>query len=194
MQKMNAFYHDKDWFVHYQTWPTFVHTNLKMQNSIDTLRQVKTFWRKLEKKLLVVFSSFLHAMWLLVKLLFDNLMTNANQLLRLTLANLVLIRCVEPRPSVCKRVGISIHRQVDSQLNQTIPVALKITPFLFSKNKTRWQNRELPYNRRTRKRTASVLVVFTPIATLYSKPVDLSSCLSLQRCSKVSHWGRYSTW
>ena len=49
------------------------------------------------------------------------------------LANYIHIRCVNLCPSVFIPVGISIHRQVDSQLDKTRPVALKTWPCLIFK-------------------------------------------------------------
>ena len=44
----------------YQTWPTFVCIILLMQNSMLSLREIKTFWKKIEKLLLAVHLLCLH--------------------------------------------------------------------------------------------------------------------------------------
>ena len=73
--------------VLYQTWPTFAYTNILMQNSIHLGKEIENFWKKIEKMLLVVHLSFLHAKQLLMKPLFESLKRYENLLLELTLAN-----------------------------------------------------------------------------------------------------------
>ena len=61
-----------------------------------------------------------------MKLLFGNEKFYANFLLGLTRANYTPTLCVNPCRLVFIRVGISVERRVDSRLNKTRPVALKI--------------------------------------------------------------------
>ena len=70
--------------------------------------------------------SFLHAKQLLMKFLSESLRTNANLLLGLMPANYTPTRCANPCPPVFIRLGISIQKPVESHLDKTRPVALKI--------------------------------------------------------------------
>ena len=110
----------------YQTWPTFAYTNLLMQNFIYSRKEIKAFLKKFENMWLAVHLSFLQAKQFLMKLLFESLQTYANLLLELMLANHIPTRCINPCPSVYIRVGIYIQKPVDSNLDKTRPVALKI--------------------------------------------------------------------
>ena len=103
-----------------------------MQNSIHSRNEIKTFWKKSEKLLLVVHLSFLHAKQLLMKLLFESLQTYANLLLGLMPVNYTLIRCVNPGRPVFIRFRISIQKRVDSYLDKTRPAVLKIWSCLIS--------------------------------------------------------------
>ena len=60
------------------------------------------------------------------KILFENQQTDANLLLGLTLANFTPTRCVNPCRPVFARVGISIQKRVDSYLDKTRPAYSKI--------------------------------------------------------------------
>ena len=112
--------------VIYQTWPTFAYTNLLMQSSIHSRKEIKTLWKKFKKMLLVVHLSFLHAKQLLMKLLFESVQKYANLLLELLPANYIMSWCVNPCPPVFIRSEISIQKRVDSHLDKTRPAALKI--------------------------------------------------------------------
>ena len=59
--------------VHYQTWLTFAYTNIPMQNSVPSQREIKTYWKKIEKRSLVAHQSFLHAKQLSMKFLSESL-------------------------------------------------------------------------------------------------------------------------
>ena len=131
----------------------------------------KYLLEKIEKMLLVVHLSFSHGKQLLMKLLFENLQTYANLLLGLTLANYTPTRCVNPCRPVFIRVGISIQKQVDSYLDKTRPAALKLWSCLISNEQD--QNVKLKASLQQadrRKLTASVLIGFVLIATLYLRP------------------------
>ena len=120
---MIAFYHDKDIDM-LKLGCTLPHlVNICLHKSTDakfiqSQNETKTFWRKLEKILLVVQLSFLHGKQLLMKLLFENQQTYANLLLGLTLANYTPTRCVKPCLPVFIRVGIWTLKRVDSYLDK----------------------------------------------------------------------------
>ena len=61
-----------------------------------------------------------------MELLSESLQTYASLLLELMPANYTPTRCANPCPLVFIRVGISIQKPVDSHLDKTRPVALKI--------------------------------------------------------------------
>ena len=52
-----------------------------MQNFIHSRKEIKNFWKKFEKMLLMVHLLFLHAKQLLMKLLIESQQTYANLLL-----------------------------------------------------------------------------------------------------------------
>ena len=131
MQKKIVFYHNKDTDMlklgcTFKTWPTFVYTKPAMQNSIPSQREIKTYCKESEKMSLVVPLSFLHAKQLVMKFFSESLQTYADLSLGFLPANYIPNRCVNPCPPVFIRVGISIQKPVDSHLDRTRPVALKI--------------------------------------------------------------------
>ena len=202
MQKMIAFYHDYDidmlklgCTLSNLVNICFAYTNLLMQNSIHSRKEIKTYWKKIDKMLLVVHLSFLHAKHLLMKLLSKSLQTYANLLLGLMPANYNATRCFNRCPPVFIRVWISIQKRVDPHLDKTRPAALKIWSCLISNEQD--QNVKLNASLQQadrRKMTASVLMGFVFIVTLYLKPwvafttsVPAKSCvfLSLKRIFNV---------
>ena len=115
--------------------------------------------------------SFLHAKQLLMKLLFENQQTYTNLLLGLTLANYTPTRCVNPCRPVFIRVGISIQKLADSYLYKIRPAALKIWSCLISNEKDQNVNLKASLQQADRRNlTASVLMGFFLIATLFLKP------------------------
>ena len=110
-------------------------------------------------------------------------------------ASYIPTRCVNQCPPVFIRVGISIQKRVDSHLDKTRPAALKIWSFPISNEQN--QNVKLKASLQQahkRKMTASVLVAFVLIGTLYLKlrvafttPVLVKSCflLSLEKMFNV---------
>ena len=166
-----------------------------MQNSIHSRKEIKFFCKKIEKLLLLVHLSFLHAKQLLIKLSFENLQTYANQLLELIPANYIPTRCVNSCPLVLMRVGISIQKRVNSYLDKIRPAALKI----WSRPKSNEQDQNVKLKASLqqtdrRKLTASVFMGFVLIATLHLKPwvafttsVPVKSCVlpSLKRIFNV---------
>ena len=106
-----------------------------MQKSIPSLKEIKTFRKKLEKMLLVVHLSFLHTKQLRMKLLFESLQTYANLLLGLTLANYRYWMC-QPMHS-----GLYTRCEFDSETRRFTP----------RQNKTRsFENMVMSYFQRTR--------------------------------------------
>ena len=94
MQKMIAFYHDKDIDKLNLgcTLPNLANVclhELLMQFSIHSQKKIKTFWKKIEKMLLVLHLSFFHAKQLLMKLFCKSLQLYANLLLGLIPANFI---------------------------------------------------------------------------------------------------------
>ena len=94
MQKMIAFYHDKDIdkLNLVCTLPNLANLclhELLMQFFIHSQKKIKTFWKKVEKMLLVLHLSFFHAKQLSMKLFCKSLQTYANLLLGLIPANFI---------------------------------------------------------------------------------------------------------
>ena len=193
MQKMIAFYHNKDIDMlklgcTLPNMATFAYTKLLMQYSIHSRKEIKTFWKKFEKMLLVVDLSFLHAKQLLMKLFFESLQTYANLLLGLTLANYIPTRCDNPCLPVLIRVGIWTQRRVNSHLDKTRPVALKIwLCLIFNEQDLIVKLRASSLQADRRKLTASVLMGFVPIAILCLKQWVFLYLLSLSRAPLISH-------
>ena len=100
--------------------------NMQLPNSILSRRQIRSCWRNSEEILLVVLLSFLHAEQLLMKHLLESLRTHANQLLKLIIAKYIHVQQVNTCQPVFTRIGISIQRQIDSQLDETRPVASRV--------------------------------------------------------------------
>ena len=130
MQKVIAFYHESDIDVLKLgcTLPNLANICLHKSTGVKfyPFTEIKTFWKKFKKMLLVVHLSFSHGRQLLMKLLFEALQTFPNLLLGLMPANCIPIRFVNPCLPVFIRVGISIQKRVDSHLDKTRPAALKI--------------------------------------------------------------------
>ena len=139
-----------------------------MLNSNHSRKEIKNFWKEFENMLLVVHLSILPRKQLMMKLLFASQETYANLLLGLTLANYTSSRYVNPCRSVFIRVGNPIQKGVDSYLDKTRPAALKIRSCPFSNERD--QNVKFKASLQQadrRKLTASVLMVFALIATLF---------------------------
>ena len=142
IQKMIAFYHDKDIDMLKLGCTLSNLANFCLHKSTDakfypfTEGDKDLSEKKFEKTSLVAHLSFLHAKQLLMKLLSESLQTYANLLLKLMPANYTPTRCANPFPPVFIRVGISIQKPVDSHLEQ---------------NKTRnFENMVMTYFQRTR--------------------------------------------
>ena len=91
----------------------------------------KDLLKKIKKTLLVAHLLCLNAKQLLMKLLSESLQTYANLLLGLMSANFTPTRRVNPCPPVFIRIGISSWKPIDSHLDKTRLVALKISSCLF---------------------------------------------------------------
>ena len=120
--------------VHYQTWLTFVYTNIPIQNSIPSQSEKKTYWKKFENTSLFVHLSFLPAKQLLMELLFESAQTYANVLLVLISAEYNPTQCVNLCSPVFIRVGISIQKPVDWHLDKTRLATLKTWSCLIFNN------------------------------------------------------------
>ena len=166
-----------------------------MQNSIPSQKRIKTYCWKIEKTSLVDHLLFLHAKQLLMKLLSESLQTYANLLLGLMPAKYTPTRCVKPCPPVFIRVGISIQKPVDSHLDKTRPLALKIwSCLIFNLQDLIVKLRASTLQADSRNLIASVLMGFVFIAILCLKQWVHLSLFSLPRPAPTSHWRRYQTW
>ena len=213
MQKLIAFYHDKDidMLKLGRTLPNlaniclhkaYLHICLLTQNSIHSRNDIKTFWKKFEM-LLVVHLSFLHAKQLLTKLLFESSQTYANLLLELMPANYIPTRSVNLCPLIFISVGISIQKPVYSHLDKTRLPALKIwSCLIFNVQDLTVKLRTSTLQADRRKLTASVLMDFVLVAKLCLKQrvafitfvsVKSSSHLSLKNLSNVAV-GKRTRW
>ena len=174
--------------VHYQTLLTFAYTNLPMQIFIPSQREINTYWKNFEKTSLVAHLSFLHAKHLLIKLLSESLRTYANLSLELMPANFTPTRCANPCPPVFIRVGIWIQKPVDSYLDRTRPVALKIwSCLMFNVQDLIVKLRASTLQADRRKLIASVLMGFVLIATLCFKQWFASTIFSpVKSCAHLS--------
>ena len=126
MQKKITFYHhiiSTCWslVVHYETWPTFFYTNLQIQITIPSWKQIKTCWTKFATTLVVVFLLGLHAKLLLIKLVFKSPQNFGNQLWAVMLASHSPTWRVNPRPPVFIRSDISFHRKEASHPTKQDP-------------------------------------------------------------------------
>ena len=140
-------------------------------NSIRSRKEIKTFWKKFEKILLVLHLSFLHGKQFLMKLSFENQRTYANLLLGLTLANYTPTRCVNPCRPVFIRVWTSIQKLVDSYLDKTRPAALRKWSCPISNEQDQSVKLKASLQQAdNRKLTVSVSMGFVLIATLCLKP------------------------
>ena len=111
-----------------------------------------------------------YAKQLLMKLLSESPQTYANLLLGLMPANYTPTRCGNPCPPVFIRVGISIQKPVDSPLDKTRPVVLKIwTSLIFNEQDLISKLRAPSLQADRRKVTASVLMGYVLNAILCLK-------------------------
>ena len=166
-----------------------------MQWFIPSERQIKTYWKKFEKTSLVAHLSFLHAKQLLMKFLSKSLQSYANLLLGLMPANYTPTRCVNPCPPVFMRVGILIQKPVDSHLDKTKPVALKIwSCLIFNVQDLNLKLRASTLQADRRKWSLQCWwVSFSFQYCVWSNGL-LLSLLFLTRAAPISHWRRYQTW
>ena len=201
MQKMIAFYHDKDIDMVKLGCTLPYLANICLHKSTDAKFYPFTEGDKdlLEKNRedVVGGPSIVFTPKAVVgENLFKSLQTYANLFSRCMPANYIPTRCVYPCLPVFIRVGISIQKRVDSHLNKTRPAlaALKIWSCPISNEQD--QNVKLKASLQQadrRKLTASVLMGCVPIATLCLKPwvafttsVPVNACvpLSLKRIFK----------
>ena len=159
-----------------------------MQNFIPSHREIKIYWKKIGKTSLVAHLSFLNAKQFLMKLLSESLQTYANLLLELMPANYTPTRCANPCPLVFICVGISIQKLVDSHLDKTKPVALKIwSCLIFNEQDLIVKLRASMLQADRRKLIASVLMGFVLIATLCLKQWDaFTTFVPVKCCAHLS--------
>ena len=119
---------------------------------------------------------------------FESLQTYANLLLRLMPANYIPTRCVKPRLPVFIRVGIWIQKCVDSHLDKTRPAALKIWSCPISNEQDQNVKLKASLQHADRKKlTSSVLMGFVLNVTLCLNPwVDFTTSLPVNRCVLLS--------
>ena len=176
MQKLIAFYHDKniDTLKLYCNLPN--RCNICLQKSTDAKFYAFTEGDKnlLEKIRGDVAGGpsivFTHKAVVDESFFFESLQTFASLSLGLTPAHYIPLRCVNPCLPVILRVGISIQKRVDSHLDKTRPAALRIRSFAISNEQD--QNVKLKASLQQadrRKLTASVLIGFVLNATLCLK-------------------------
>ena len=122
--------------VHYQTWLTFIYTNLPLHNSIPSQKETTMYWKNLENTSLVVYLSFLQANQLLIKLLFE-ILNICKSFVRIDASQRYPYSICQPMPQIFIRVVISMKRPIGSHLDKTRPVALEKWSCFISANKTR---------------------------------------------------------
>ena len=103
-------------------------------------------------------------------------------------ANHTPTRCANPCPPVCKSVGISIQKPVDSHLDETRTVALKIwSCLIFNVQDLIVKLRASRLQADRRKLIASVLMGFVLIATLCLKQwVACTTFVPVKSCAHLS--------
>ena len=122
--------------VLYQTWPTFAYTNLLVQNCIHSRKAIKTFWKKLEKMLLVVHLSFLHTKQLLMKLFFRKSANICKSIVGIDASQLFPYSMCQPMPT-----GLYTRWDLDSETSR----------FTLRQNKTSgFEKKLMSYFQRTR--------------------------------------------
>ena len=201
MQKVIAFYHGKniDMLKLGCTLPNLA--NICLHKSSDAkfypfMEGDKDLLDKIWEDVVGGPSIVLHAKQLLMKLLSGSLQLYASLLLGLTLANYIPTRCVNPCLPVLIRIGIWTQKRVNSHLDKTRPVALKIwSCLIFDEQDLIVKLRAFTLQADRRKLTAWVLMRFVPIAILCLKQwvafttfvtVKSSAHLSLKKISNVA--------
>ena len=201
MQRMIVFYHGKDIDMLKLGCTLTNLANICLHKSTDAkfcpFREGdEDLFEKFRKSTLVVNLSFLHAKQLLMKLSSESLQTYANLKLGLLLANYTPTRCANPCPPVLIRVGISIPKPVDSLLDKTKLIALKIWSFvIFNEQDLTVKVTASTLQANRRKMTALLLMGFVFLSMLCLKKwvalitfVLVKSCghLSLKKLSNVA--------
>ena len=204
MQKVIAFYHDKDIDMLKLgcTLPNLANiclhksTDAKFYPITEGDNDFSEKRKKFEKTLLEAHLSFLHAKQLLMKLLYECLQTYANLLLGLMPANYTPTRSANPCLPVFIRVGISTQKPVDSHLEKTRRVALKIwSCLIFNLQDLIVKLTASTLQADRKKWIASVLMGFVLIARLCLKqwvafttfvPVNSCAHFSLRKISNVA--------
>ena len=193
MQKMIAFYNDTDIDMLKLGCTLPKLANICLHKSTDAkfypfTEADKDLLEKIEKTSLVAHLSFLHAKQLLMKLLSESLQTYANLLLGLMPANYTPTRCLNPFPPVFIRVGIWIRKRVDSHLDKTRPIALKIwSSLVFNVQHLIVKLRASTLQADRKKLIASVLMGFVLTAVLCLKQWDaFITFVPVKSCAHLS--------
>ena len=201
MQKMIAFYHDKDIDMLKLgcTLPNLA--NICLHKSTDAkfypiTEGDKDLLEKIREDVVGGPSIVFTRKAVVDETLSESLQTYANLLLELMPVNYTPTRCANPCPPVFIRVGISIQKPVDSYLDKTRPVALKIWSCLnFNVQDLIVKLRASTPQADRKKLIASVLMGFVLIAILCLKQwvafttfVPVKSCahLSLKKISNMA--------
>ena len=198
MQKMIAFHHDKDnnMLKLGYTLPNLANISLHQsteENSVHSRKEMKTFWKKIEKMLLVVHLSFLHAKQLLMKHLFENRQTYANLQCKLIVGNYTTTWHVNSCQPVFIRIGISNQGHVDSRPDKTRRIVSKIWSCLIFNEPDQVANRVF-LQQVDRKKWLLQYWWFSLALHqwVWSHGLPLS-LFSLSRISTVFQWGGHST-
>ena len=174
-QKKIAFYHDKDIDMlklgcTLENWANICLHQLALANFYSFM---EGFTDLLEKKREAVVGdlSIVFTWKLILDEDFNRESTkNVNLLVGLMLVNYTPNPCINPWRPVFIRIGTSIHRRVDSRLYKTRPEASKRWSCpIFNQQDQNVEFKDSNLKAKTRKLTASVLINFDLIATLFSK-------------------------
>ena len=157
--------------VLYQTWPTFAYTNLLIQNSIHSPKEIKTLWKK-NREDVVGGPSIVFTRKAVVDETFIRKSANiCKSIVGIDEANNIPTRCINPCLPVFIPIGISIQKRLDSHLDRTRAAALKIWSCPNSNEQdTKVKLKACLQQADRRKLLASVLMGFVLIATLCLKP------------------------
>ena len=155
IQKMIAFYHDKENDMFKLGWALPNLSNICLHKTTEAKFCSSTSTNKdlLEKIRgdVVVGPSMVFTLEAVVdEFIFESLQIYANLLWGMMLANYIPFWCVNPCPRIFIRISITIQGYVALHVEKTRHVALGNWN-LFSTNKNKWQNKKLLYNRQTEK-------------------------------------------
>ena len=193
MQRMIAFYHDKGidmlklgW--NYQTWLTFAYANLPMQNFIPPQREVRTFWKKSRTRRWWSIYPFntQSSCWNFHAKVYRHMQIFCCDWCQPTIP--LTDVSIYAHRSLFIRVGRSIQKAVDSHLDKTRPVPLKIWSWLIFNVEDLIVNlRASTLQANRRKLITSVLMGFVFIATVCLKQWDsFTTFVPVKSCAHLS--------